>query len=124
MTAMSDPARTQPGDDDEGDALLRRAALAELEPDPDFLAGVQSKIHTRSGGKFYRTRWATSPMSIAVQIVSLAMLLVIILVWLLSGPVKDLGPDRGPGAAPSNDEELQRPPVRIRIQGPEPASPE
>jgi hypothetical protein len=118
MSAMSDPKRT----DDDEDAILRGGGLPELDPGPDFLAGVQTKIHTRSGGKFYRSRWATSPMSVGVQIVSLAMLLVIILVWLLSGPVNNLEADR---PARPDVEESQRPiEVKIRSQGPEGASSE
>ena len=74
MSAMQDPSRRDDGDHveakadaDEGASLLRSAApLPELEPGPDFLAGVQKKLHVRSGGKFYRSRWSTSPMSVTV----------------------------------------------------------
>jgi hypothetical protein len=124
MSAMHDPVRRDATDPEEGESPLREAPLTEMEPGSDFLAGVQSKLHTRSGGKFYRSRWSATSMSTVVQIVSLAMLLVIVLIWLLSGPVKDLGPDQGGPAVGQGDGELERPPVRIRIQGPEPASPE
>lgn len=132
MSAMQDPSRSDDGDlaeadadADDGASLLRSTApLGEIDPGPDFLAGVQKKLHVRSGGKFYRSRWSTSPMSVTVQIVSLAMLLVIVLIWLFSGPVKDLGPDRGAPAAGQGEGQPQRQPVKIRIQGPEPASPE
>ena len=117
MSSMQDPVADDRDDEDETAALLRKAALPEVAPPPDFLADVQAKIHKRSGGKFYRSRWATSPMSTTVQLISLLMLLVIVLIWLLAGPVRDLGPDRGGGA------QDERPPVKIRIQGPEPGSP-
>lgn len=123
MSAMQDPLRPD-ADAEEVESPLREAPLPELEAGPDFLAGVQSKLHTRSGGKFYRSRWSTTPMATIVQIVSLAMLLVIVLIWLLSGPITSLGPDEGGTAAGQGEGELERPPVRIRIQGPEPASPE
>jgi hypothetical protein len=124
MSAMHDPVRRDDADPAEGQSPLQEAPLPEIEPGPDFLAGVQSKLHTRSGGKFYRSRWSTTSMSTVVQIVSLAMLLLSVLIWLLSGPVVSLGPDQGGPAAGQGDGELDRPPVRIRIQGPEPGSPD
>jgi hypothetical protein len=111
MSGMSDPRGDR--EDDAPGGLPVSAKLPEIEPPPDFLAGVQAKIHKRSGGKFYRSRWATSPMSTLVQIVSLAMLLAIVLIWLLSSPVRGLGPDT---AAPDGGQGL-RPPVKIQSSG-------
>lgn len=115
MSAMSDPAEKRDDDVDEAGALLRKAALPEVEPPPDFLADVQKKLHKRSGGKFYRSRWSTSPLSTTTQLISLVMLIVIVLIWLLAGPVRELGPDTADGDA-------ARPPVKIRIQGPGPGA--
>ena len=117
MSAMTDPLPAhEPDDREESDALPLSERIGDAEPPPDFLAGVQAKIHARSGGKFYRSRWSTSPMSTLVQIVTLAMLLAIVLIWLFSGPVRDLGPDTA-GPAPAtrgvDGREAPRPPVRI-----------
>jgi len=121
MSAMADPLPERDDSDerDEVDGPPVTARLGEVEPPPDFLAGVQAKIHKRSGGKFYRSRWSTSPASTLVQIVTLAMLLVIVLIWLFAGRMRDLGPDRA-GAAPDEQGqpgETPRPPVKIRSSG-------
>ena len=113
MSAMSDP-RPHEAEDEAPGALPAGAKLPDVPPPPDFLAGVQSKIRARSGGKFFRSRWATSPMSTFVQIVSLLMLLAIVLIWLFAGPVHDLGPDT---RAPAGAVDHPRPPVKIRSSG-------
>jgi hypothetical protein len=120
---MSDMAQHPPaghghgqGDDDDEPALLRKASLGEVEPPPDFLAGVQAKLHARSGGKFYRSQWSRSRLATTTQIISLLMLLVILLIWLFAGPVKDLGPDREAAGQGDESGEVVRPPVKIRSQ--------
>lgn len=114
MSAMSDPRDEREELEDEPGALPVGAKLPEIEPPPDFLAGVQSKLHKRSGGKFYRSRWSTSPMSTLVQLISLAMLLAIVLIWLLSSPVRGLEPDTG---VPAGGTDQPRPPVKIQSSG-------
>lgn len=109
MSAMQDPIPDREREDDSG-SFVRDLASPVVSPPPDFLRGVQSKIRRRSRGKFFRNGWTTSPSATVVQIVSLAMLLALILIWILGGPFADVGPDRG------SQEAL--PPVKIEIQGP------
>ncbi|MBI2897794.1 MAG: hypothetical protein HYY06_29820 [Deltaproteobacteria bacterium] len=101
-------------EDDSGSFV--RGMVSDQEPaaPPDFLRGVQTKIRRRSRGKFFRNGWTTSPSATTVQIVSLAMLLALILIWILGGPFAEVGPDRGP----ANRGEEALPPVKIEIRGP------
>jgi len=81
-------ANTQPDEDPELRALLRRA-LASSEPEPprDFLRGVQQRIHRRSRGKFYRDGWSrtTGPAS-AYVVTCLLMLAMLFFVYLVLTP--------------------------------------
>lgn len=95
----------------EGDAALReefaryqelcRAAASlddDAAPTPDLLRGVQKKLRERSGGRFYRDRFAErsrfgTPVPVVLAAVMLAVLL---LSWLLLERTVLLGPEPTP----------------------------
>ena len=63
------------------------ARLADNAPSVDLLASVQLKLRTRSGGRFYRDRFAETrgrrPGALAWMLGASALVLVVTLLWLL-----------------------------------------
>lgn len=52
------------------------------DPPGDLLAGVQERIHQRSGGKFFRDRFARGPQRLGPMWIPLALLVVLAATWL------------------------------------------
>ncbi len=72
-------------------ALLKRS-LAEPEGDDAeknriLLASVQRKLRHRSKGKFYADGWSTSQSRVNYALVATTMLVIIVLVYLVMGPM-------------------------------------
>lgn len=71
--------------DEELRRLVHDALNEQQSPRVDVLAGVQRRLHERSGGKFYRDRWSTSrgPLIATYFITSLMMIAVVVVLYLL-----------------------------------------
>ena len=69
-------------------SLVRRAASADETP-VDLVAGFQSKLRTRSGGKFYADGWSTAkqPPIMTYLITSLIMLVVVLTAYVVLRPL-------------------------------------
>ncbi|MBN2196621.1 MAG: hypothetical protein JW751_27665 [Polyangiaceae bacterium] len=92
LTTPSAADRSSPDAADEGADLrhLLRGALLREEPEPpDVLRGVQRKIRTRSGGKFFSDGWSTErqPPTQTYLVTTLVMLAVIIAIWVVLYPI-------------------------------------
>ncbi len=82
----ADDARPERDLPDEEFTRLLHDALSKQKPARvDVLAGVQRRLHERSGGKFYRDRWSTSrgPLIATYFITSLMMIAVVVVLYLL-----------------------------------------
>lgn len=69
-------------------AVLRAAARLASEPRIDLLAGVQQKLRARSGGRFYRDRFAErrkKSASLALVLTLSALFVVAVISWLAYG---------------------------------------
>ena len=73
--------------------LLKRALPGPThEPPPqEFLREVQTKIRTRSRGKFFADGWSTSTRRLGYGAVAMVMLLVLLLAFVLTTP-RSFGP--------------------------------
>ncbi len=71
--------------DEELRRLVHDAMSEEESARVDVLAGVQRRLHERSGGKFYRDRWSTSrgPLVSTYFITALMMIAVVVVLYLL-----------------------------------------
>lgn len=95
---VSDVGLELPGDRDLRSVL--RGALAEPEEEfPDLTKGVQQKIRTRSGGKFFADGWSTvkHPPLNTYLVTSLMMLFVLGIIYALLAPLSGApAPARAP----------------------------
>lgn len=82
----------------EGDPVL---APAPAEPAVDLLAGVQGKLHKRSGGRFYRTRFSRLAGLVPAELAVAAVLLVLLLAYLSMTSISGLRAAEPSGAQPT-----------------------
>jgi anti-sigma factor RsiW len=71
------------------------------EPRVDLLAGVQQRLHTRSGGRFYRNRWSRAAGVRPLEAVAALVLLLLLLVWVGMNFVSGMRPAESDGAPES-----------------------
>lgn len=57
------------------------ATPATEQPSVDLLKGVQRRIHTRSGGKFYRDRWSRTAGVFPLEIFAAVLLVALVLAY-------------------------------------------
>ncbi len=89
MAEVSGPAKpTTPNDDD----------LAA--PAPDLLKGVQSRIKSRSRGRFYADRWSRAAGIAPLELIALGVLLILAMAWFAMTGV-DIRPAPSPPPTPS-----------------------
>lgn len=70
-------------------------------PAPDLLKGVQSRIKSRSRGKFYGDRWSRAAGIAPLELIALGVLLILAMAWFAMTGV-DIRPAPAPAPAPSS----------------------
>jgi anti-sigma factor RsiW len=70
-------------------------------PKVDLLAGVQKRLHKRSGGKFYRTRWSRTSGVFPLEWIATVILLLLMLLYIGMTYVSGVRPAGGPSASES-----------------------
>ena len=76
--------------------LLERLAGTGGEKPVDLLGGVQSRLHRRSAGRFYRTAAARKVGIVPIEIFVLVLLAVMVLAYVGMNHVAGLAPAQGP----------------------------
>lgn len=69
-----------------------RLGLDDEEDAPDIVAGVQSRIRSRSRGQFYRDRFSTQRKgaSLMPMLIGVVMILVVVVCWLVLNHVAQI----------------------------------
>jgi hypothetical protein len=82
-----------------------RAADVPALPKIDLLSNVQKRLNKRSGGKFYGTRWSRRAGIVPLEIIAVAVLVLLLVVYLAMGyitPVRAARPAGGGSAPPAS----------------------
>ena len=69
-----------------------KPGVASTEAGLDLLDGVQARLHKRSGGKFYRTRWSRWAGVRPLEAIAAAVLVILLLAWLSMTYISGLRP--------------------------------
>ncbi len=76
-------------------------ALSE-GPKVDLLAGVQSRLHKRSAGKFYRDRWSRTAGVFPMEVLAVLVLVgLLVAYYAMTSVTIQATPDQAPATAPS-----------------------
>lgn len=60
---------------------LSQTRPAHGKSDVDLLAGVQQRLHRRSGGKFYRNRWSRTVGVMPIEAIAVLVLALLVLLY-------------------------------------------
>ena len=74
-----------------------KPGVAATETGLDLLAGVQNRLHKRSGGKFYRSRWSRWAGVRPLEAIAAVVLVILLLAYLSMTYISGLRP-ADPGA--------------------------
>jgi hypothetical protein len=79
-------------------------------PQVDLLAGVQARLHRRSAGKFYRSRWARTVGVFPYELMAVVVLVLLLIAYVCMTYVSGLRPAESPSGP------VQRPTAPVRPQ--------